>query len=63
MGLITIKEYAAKHDREPDTIKKSCQRGRFKTAQKIGRDWLIDEDEPFIDHRIKSRKYIKMKED
>jgi hypothetical protein len=33
-------------------------RGGFKTAQKIGRNWLIDESEEWKDHRIKSGKYV-----
>ena len=57
MVLITIKEYAAKHGKHPVTVSQKCQRGGFKTAQKIGRDWLIDEDEPYTDNRVSSGKY------
>lgn len=55
MGLISVKDYAAKHGKSPITIRQSCHRGRFKTAQKIGRDWLIDENEPFVDNRFQSK--------
>ncbi len=51
MALIPLVEYARKHHRHPDTAKQKAQRGGFKTAVKIGRDWLIDEDEPYRDNR------------
>lgn len=57
--MITISEYAKKYNKSPVTIRQSCQRGRFKTAKKVGRDWLIDENEPFVDKRIKTGKYKK----
>ena len=31
--------------------------GRFETAQKIGRNWVIDDAEPWPDSRVKSGKY------
>lgn len=57
MALITIKEYAEKHGKAHVTVAQKCQRGGYKTAQKIGRDWLIDEDEPYSDNRVSSGKY------
>lgn len=56
--IISIGEYAEMHGVKQDTIKKRCQRGVFKTARKIGRNWVIDKNEPYIDNRIKSGKYI-----
>jgi hypothetical protein len=32
-------------------------RGGFKTARKIGRNWVIDKNEPYTDNRVKSGKY------
>ena len=32
--------------------------GSFKTAQKMGRDWFVDEDEPWPDRRVKNGDYI-----
>ena len=55
--LISIGEYALKHGVTHDTIKRGCQIGRFKTAQKIGRNWAIDSEEPFVDNRYKNGKY------
>lgn len=57
--MISLKEYAAKHGKHPVSVRQKAARGGFKTAQKIGRDWLIDSDEPYIDERVKSGNYIK----
>jgi hypothetical protein len=56
--MITIKEYAERNGKSHEAARKMAGRGSFETAQKIGRDWLIDENEPWPDHRIKSGKYI-----
>lgn len=58
MSLITLKQYAERHGKNPVNIRQKVLRGGFQTAQKIGRDWLIDENEPFIDHRVTNGKYI-----
>lgn len=60
-NLIPIAEYAAMHKKNISTIRQKAQRGGFKTARKIGRDWFIAKDEPYIDHRIKSGEYVKKK--
>lgn len=57
-NLISIAEYAAMHDITADAVKKKCLRGGYMTARKIGRNWVIDKDEPHNDNRIKSGKYI-----
>jgi hypothetical protein len=54
--LVTLKEYAAKVGRSPVTIRQRCQRGTL-PATKVGRDWLIEEDEPFVDKRFSSGNY------
>lgn len=58
MALISIKEYAERNGMQHDNVRHKCLRGCYKTAQKIGRDWLIDEDEKDLDHRIRSGAYI-----
>lgn len=55
MALISIVEYAKLHSKEASSAKKKAQRGGFKTARKIGRNWVIDEDEPYDDRRYKMR--------
>ncbi len=59
MQMIPLKEYAEMHGKELSTVRQKAQRGGFKTARKIGRDWFIDKDEEYLDLRIKSGKYIK----
>lgn len=58
MALITLKEYAEKLGKNPVVCRQKAIRGTFKTAVKRGRDWWIDEDEPYIDARIKNGNYI-----
>lgn len=55
---ITIKEYAERNGRAPVSARQMAARGGFKTAAKVGRDWLIDEDEPYPDGRMKSGKFV-----
>lgn len=62
MGMITLFEYAEKHGISLDTVRKKALRGGYETAKKSGNIWLIDEDEPLIDRRIKSGKFIGARE-
>lgn len=54
--LISLAEYAKLHGVTQDAIRHRVHRGALK-AKKIGRNWVIDKDEPYIDDRIKSGKY------
>ena len=56
--MISITEYATMHGKSQISARKMAQRGGFKTAQKIARNWIIDENEPYPDARIKTGKYI-----
>lgn len=57
MALITLAEYARRHGRDTSTLRKSIK--RLKTVQKLGHDWVIDEDEPYpADGRVKSGQYV-----
>ena len=58
MALISIKEYAERNGLRHDNVRHKCQRGTYKTAQKIGRDWLIDENEVDNDRRVKNGLYV-----
>lgn len=49
--LIAIKEYAKIHGKDLSSVRQKCQRGGFSTAQKIGRDWFIDDAEEYSDRR------------
>lgn len=56
--LISIVEYAERNGKNRSSALRMAQKGRFKTAKKIGRNWVIEEDEPYPDKRVKSGKYI-----
>ena len=57
MALISLLEYAEIHKKSRVSVRQKAARGGFKTARKIGRNWVIDSDEPYTDRRIKSGKY------
>ena len=61
LGMISLPEYAARHGKDPSSARRMALRGGFETARKVGRDWLINSDEPWPDRRIKTGKYIKRK--
>lgn len=54
--MITLKEYAARIGKSPANVRQKILRGTL-PAQKIGRDWLIEENTPYDDGRLKSGKY------
>lgn len=56
---ISLTEYAKANDRNPATARQMAGRGGFKTARKIGRNWVIENTESWPDRRIKTGKYRK----
>lgn len=57
MGLITLKEYAERMGKPRNTVYRKYQNG-YLHGVKIGRDVFIDENEPYIDARVTTGKYI-----
>ncbi len=55
---ITIKEFAERNGLEHIKVRHRCELGGYKTARKFGRDWVIDENDVFVDRRVKSGKYL-----
>lgn len=55
--LISLVEYAERHGKNPANARQMAARGSFQTARKIGRNWVIEDDEPWPDRRLKSGKY------
>lgn len=51
MAMIPLVEYAAMHGRAAVSVRQMAQRGGLRTARKQGRDWMIDEHEPYPDRR------------
>ena len=46
--LISLTEYAQRHGKSEVAARKKAARGGFTTAQKIGRNWVIDSEESYI---------------
>ena len=53
INFITIQEYATAHGVKPCAVRRKCLRGYVQGAVKIGRDWLIPSNAPYVDHRYK----------
>lgn len=58
MAMITLKEYASRLGKDRGVVYQKYRRGGFTTATKLGRDIWIDEEEPYIDERVTSGKYV-----
>ena len=58
MALILLSEYGERHKKSKTAVTKMACRGSFQTAKKVGRQWFIEEDEPYPDNRIKDGRYI-----
>ena len=56
--LVSLAEYARKNGEDPATARQRAGRGAFKTAVKIGRNWLIEDSEAWNDARIRSVQYV-----
>lgn len=56
MAYITLKAWAEREGIDPSTARQKALRGGFKTATKVGRDWIIDESEKRTDLRFKANK-------
>lgn len=61
MELISLVEYAELNGIASATARQRAIRGSFKTARKIGRNWVIDKTEPLTDNRIKENNTMKTK--
>ena len=50
--MISLAEYAKIHGVDASTVRQKVLRGNL-PAVKIGRNWIINKDEPYADNRIK----------
>ena len=55
---ITLTEYAERVGKSTSTIRRMIARGSL-PAVKSGGTWLIEEDEPYLDHRFREPKVRK----
>lgn len=58
MAMIPLAEYARRLGKPRNSVYHKYQNGYLKTAVKMGRDIWVDENEPYIDGRVKTGKYI-----
>ena len=56
--LISLVEYAERNGKAPANARQMAARGSFQTARKIGRNWVIEDTEPWPDRRVKTGEYI-----
>lgn len=56
--LISLVEYAERNGKAPANARQMAARGSFQTARKIGRNWVIEDNEPWPDRRVKSGAYV-----
>lgn len=56
--IISLSEYAKLHNKSSDTIRRMAERGLLKTAQKIGRNWVVDNSEEYPVKKRASSKLI-----
>jgi len=45
--LVSLTEYGKTHGKSGDTIRRLAENGLLKTAQKIGRNWVVDSEETY----------------
>lgn len=55
MKYISLKEWAESKGLNARSARAKAQRGGFQTAQKLGNMWIIEKNEPHIDHRKKPK--------
>lgn len=55
--LISVNEYARRVGKAPKTVRDKLIHGTL-NGRKVAGVWLIEEDEPYIDYRVKDGKYI-----
>ena len=55
--LISTTEYAHLHGKSERAVRGLIDRGSLQTAVKIGRNWCVDKNEPYPDHRVKTGAY------
>lgn len=54
--LIALTEYAQKHNKSSDTVRRLAEYGNLLSAQKIGRNWVVDSEEVYP---VKKRQAVK----
>lgn len=56
--LVSLAEYAKIHGKSSDTLRRMAERDMLKTAQKIGRNWVVDKNEEYPVKKRSSKKKL-----
>ena len=56
--MIPLIEYAKRMGKDPGNARALARAGRFQTVRKLGRDWFIDENEPWPNNKLKTGRYV-----
>lgn len=56
--LIPLTQWAAARNIPQKTANGAARRGSLRTAEKIGRDWLVAADDEITDRRVTSGQYV-----
>lgn len=56
--LVALAEYAKIHNKNCDTVRRLAENGRFATARKIDRNWVVDSEEAYPVKKRRSMKPI-----
>ena len=56
--IIPLIEYAKRMGKDPGNTRALARAGRFQTVKKMGRDWFIDENEPWPNNKYKNGQYV-----
>ncbi|MDR3365038.1 MAG: DNA cytosine methyltransferase [Clostridiales Family XIII bacterium] len=56
--MVSLNEYARAHGKSGDTLRRMAEKGQLHSAQKIGRNWVVDCDEDYpVQKRNVQKKY------
>jgi len=57
--LMSLNDYAKIHNKSGDTLRRLAERGALYSAQKIGRNWVVDSDEKYPVRKRTPKNYSK----
>ena len=56
--LVALTKYAELHEKSSDTVRRLAEYGNLLSAQKIGRNWVVDSEEAYPVKKRQSNKPI-----
>ena len=61
--LISLAEYAKRRGIAVSSVRRKCLIGDIEGAIKIGRNWCLPDNAPYVDNRITHGKYVNWRKD